>query len=87
MAEVGVDKFKGDLLGDEPKQRFAEIVEKAIAAVTELDDLEKTVHLSFGDFSAREYLWQANLFRGRRQYNDGNERDTFTRDARSKFRN
>jgi uncharacterized protein (TIGR03086 family) len=68
MAEAGVDKFKGDLLGDQPKQRFAEIVETAIAAVTELADLEKTVHLSFGDFSAREYLWQANLFRGLRAH-------------------
>jgi uncharacterized protein (TIGR03086 family) len=68
MAEAGVENFKGDLLGDEPKVRFAEIVEKACAAATELDDLERTVHTSFGDYSAREYLWQANLFRGLRAY-------------------
>ena len=68
MADAGVEKFKGDLLGDEPKLRFAEIVDKACAAVTTLDDLDRTVHLSFGDFSAREYLWQANLFRGLRAH-------------------
>jgi uncharacterized protein (TIGR03086 family) len=68
MAEAGVENFKGDLLGDEPKVRFAEIVEKACAAAKELDDLERTVHLSFGDFSARAYLWQANMFRGLRAH-------------------
>ena len=66
MAEAGVDKVKGDLLGTEPKPRFAEIVNKACAAVRQLDDLDRTVHLSFGDFPARGYLWQANLFRGLR---------------------
>ncbi|MFI5282510.1 MAG: TIGR03086 family protein [Candidatus Dormibacterales bacterium] len=64
MAEVGVDRFKGDLLGDEPKLRFAEIVDKACAAAKALDDLERTVHCSFGDFPARGYLWQTNMFRG-----------------------
>jgi uncharacterized protein (TIGR03086 family) len=68
MAEAGVDKFKGDLLGDEPRLRFAEIVDRACAAVTRLDDLDQAVHLSFGDFAAREYLWQANLFRGLRAH-------------------
>jgi hypothetical protein len=68
MAEAGVDKFKGDLLGLEPKLRFAEIVDKACGAVTRLDGLDRIVHLSFGDFQAREYLWQANLFRGMRAH-------------------
>src|SRR2546430_11748000 len=66
MAEAGVDKFKGDLLGEQPKLRFAEIVAKACAAVTGLDDLDRTVHLSFGEFPARGYLWQTNMFRGLR---------------------
>jgi uncharacterized protein (TIGR03086 family) len=68
MAEAGLDKFKGDLLGDEPKRRFAEIVEKACAAATELDDLDRTVHCSFGDFPARGYFWQTNMFRGLRAH-------------------
>ena len=66
MDEVGSDKFKGDLLGDDPKGRFAEIVDKACTAAQELDDLDRVVHLSFGDFTAREYLWQINMFRGLR---------------------
>jgi uncharacterized protein (TIGR03086 family) len=68
MAEAGLDKFKGDLLGDEPKRRFAEIVEKACAAATKLDDLDRTVHCSFGDFPARGYFWQTNMFRGLRAH-------------------
>ena len=66
MAEAGVDKFKGDLLGQQPKLRFAEIVARACTAATELDDLGRTVHCSFGDFPARAYLWQTNMFRGLR---------------------
>ncbi len=68
MDEVGRDAFRGDLLGDDPKRRFAELVERACAAVQALDDLDRTVHTSFGDFAAREYLWQANYFRGLRAH-------------------
>jgi uncharacterized protein (TIGR03086 family) len=68
MAEAGIDNFKGDLLGDEPKLKFAEIVEKACEAAAGLDDLERTVHCSFGDFPARAYLWQTNMFRGLRAH-------------------
>ena len=68
MAEAGIDNFKGDLLGDQPKLRFAEIVEKACAAARGLDDLDRTVHCSFGDFPARGYLWQINMFRGLRAH-------------------
>jgi hypothetical protein len=68
MAEAGLDNFKGDLLGEKPKLRFAEIVEKACAAVMELDDLGRVVHCSFGDFPARGYLWQTNMFRGLRAH-------------------
>jgi uncharacterized protein (TIGR03086 family) len=68
MDEAGRDNFKGDVLGDDPKGNFAAIVEKAVAAAKSLDDLERTVHCSFGDFTAREYLWQANMFRGTRAH-------------------
>jgi len=66
MDEVGPQKFKGDLLGEDPKGSFAAIVQKACAAATGLDDLDQTVHCSFGEFTAREYFWQITSFRGLR---------------------
>jgi hypothetical protein len=67
MQEVGEDKWKDqDLLGADPKASFAAIVDKAVAAARDLRDLNRTVHTSFGDFTAQEYLWQANSFRGLR---------------------
>lgn len=70
MDEVGKDAFKGDLLGDAPKQQFADIVAKACAAAKPMSDadLDTTVHCSFGDFSAREYLWQITAFRALRAH-------------------
>jgi hypothetical protein len=66
--EAGRDKFDGDLLGADPKSSFAAIVEAACAAAAELDDPDRIVHCSFGDFSAREYFWQINGFRGLRAH-------------------
>lgn len=66
--EIGKTKFEGDLLGTDPKTAFAAIVEKACDAATEMDDLDRTVHCSFGDFPAREYFWQINMFRGLRAW-------------------
>ena len=68
MAEVGVEAFKGDLLGDQPKRNFARLVDEACSAATAVDDLDRTVHCSFGDFPARGYLWQTNMFRGLRAH-------------------
>jgi hypothetical protein len=66
MDEVGRDKFKGDLLGSDPRTKFAAIVEKACVAAREVTDYDRIVHTSFGDFSTREYFWQINMFRGLR---------------------
>ena len=68
MDEAGRDKFDGDLLGSDPKASFAAIVDTACAAAAQLDDLDRVVHCSFGDFSAREYFWQINGFRGLRAH-------------------
>ena len=65
--EVG-DKFAGDLLGDHPKLNFASIVETAVLAVRAFDDPDRTVHLSYGDWPAREYLKHITSFRGLRTY-------------------
>jgi uncharacterized protein (TIGR03086 family) len=68
MDEAGRDRFDGDILGADPKAGFAAIVDTACAAAMELDDPERTVHCSFGDFTAQEYLWQINSFRGLRAH-------------------
>lgn len=64
MAEVGEDAHRGDLLGADPAAPFAALGERANHAALGLTDLDATVHCSFGDFAAREFLWQAIFFRG-----------------------
>lgn len=68
MEESGKTQFDGDLLGDDPKGNFAAIADKACDAASQLDDLDRIVHLSFGDYTAREYLWQVTSFRGLRAH-------------------
>ena len=57
IAEVG-DRFDGDQLGDDPGAAWAAAASAAIAAVTEDGALHRTVHVSFGDISGREYVSQ-----------------------------
>jgi uncharacterized protein (TIGR03086 family) len=56
IEEVG-DRFGGDLLGDDPVDAWDRSAEEAVEAVGRAD-LDATVHLSFGDVPASEYLWQ-----------------------------
>lgn len=67
MAEVG-DAFDGDLLGDDPRASFHAVVGRATAAARQLEDPDRVVHLSYGDFPAREYLKHVISFRGFRVY-------------------
>ena len=67
IEEVG-DKYDGDLLGDHPKLSFAALAETAVLAVRAFDDLDRTVHLWYGDYPAREYLKHITSFRGLRVY-------------------
>jgi len=71
MQEAGAENHKGDLLGPDPKVSFARIVERACAAADGFTDFDRTVHCSFGDFRAREYLWQINSFRALRSVDIG----------------
>lgn len=68
MQEAGEDNFRGDLLGEDPRSAFSTIVERACAAALACDDLDRTVHCSFGDFPARHYFWQINQFRALRAH-------------------
>jgi uncharacterized protein (TIGR03086 family) len=56
VEEVG-DRFDGDLLGADPVATHDEAAATALAAVQAVD-VERIVHLSFGDRPAREYLTQ-----------------------------
>jgi uncharacterized protein (TIGR03086 family) len=56
IEEVG-GRLDGDLLGDDPVGAWDTSAEEALAAAADAD-LDATVHLSFGDVSASEYLWQ-----------------------------
>jgi len=67
IEEVGTT-WDGDLLGDHPKLNFASIVETAVLAVRAFNDLDRTVHLSYGDYPARQYLTHITSFRGLRVY-------------------
>lgn len=57
VAEVG-DALSGDLLGASPKESAEDAAKAAVAAFSEPGALDRTVHLSFGDFNAAEYAWQ-----------------------------
>ncbi len=57
IAEVG-DRFDGDLLGDDPVARWDEAAGEALVAVGGDGAMERTVHLSFGDFPGRLYAMQ-----------------------------
>ena len=57
IAEVG-DRYEGDLLGDDPKGAWQDSRQACAAAFAPDDVLDRTVHLSFGDFPGSEYLGQ-----------------------------
>ena len=57
IAEVG-DALDGDLLGEEPSVAARAAAEEAMAAVDVRLPEGGTVHLSYGEESIGEYLWQ-----------------------------
>jgi uncharacterized protein (TIGR03086 family) len=57
IAEVG-NALDGDLLGDDASMAAGDAAREATAAVTAPGALERTVHLSFGDTPAEEYIRQ-----------------------------
>lgn len=57
IAEVGA-QFDGDLLGDDPVGAWDDAAPAALAAVDNPAAMDRTVHLSFGDFPGSEYAMQ-----------------------------
>lgn len=65
LAEVG---RAHDHVKTDPGCDYQAYSDAAIAAAESLDDPDKLVHLSYGDFPAREYLKHITSFRGFRAY-------------------
>lgn len=57
IQEVG-EVFEGDLLGEDPKTAWDSALRDAVSAVSEDGVLDRTVHLSFGDFPGSAYISQ-----------------------------
>ncbi len=57
LEEVG-DRFEGDLLGDNPKAAWEAAARGAVGALPDGFDLSRTVHVSFGQIAAAEYVGQ-----------------------------
>ena len=56
LQEVG-DRFDGDVLGDDPVGAWDEAALEAAEAVAGVD-LDRTVHLSYGDVAASSYVFE-----------------------------
>ncbi len=67
IEQVG-SKYDGDLLGKDPIKRFKAICAETQMIVNVFNELDGTVHLSYGDFPAREYFKHITSFRGFRAY-------------------
>lgn len=55
IAEVG-DSLNGDLLGDDPKAAWSRAMSESAAVVDEPGAMQRTVHLSYGDRPAEDYV-------------------------------
>jgi uncharacterized protein (TIGR03086 family) len=58
------DEFKDDLLKDDPQVNYAKYSDAANDATRNLDDPERIVHISYGDFPAYQYLSDITIQRG-----------------------
>jgi uncharacterized protein (TIGR03086 family) len=57
LDQVG-GRFDGDQLGDDPEAAWVEAARTSVAAVGEEGALGRTVHVSFGDISGKDYVSQ-----------------------------
>ncbi|HEU4912248.1 MAG TPA: TIGR03086 family metal-binding protein [Actinomycetes bacterium] len=60
VADAG-DRFAGDPLGDDPKAAWRSASEQARAAFAADGALDHTVSLSYGETSARDYIWEMTV--------------------------
>jgi uncharacterized protein (TIGR03086 family) len=57
LEEVG-DRFDGDLLGEDPKAAWEAAARAAVVALPDDFDFSRSVHVSFGQIPAAEYVGQ-----------------------------
>jgi hypothetical protein len=62
IEEVG-DTYAGDLLGDDPIAAYDRVNEAATAAAEATTDLDAVAHLTYGDFTVREYFVHIAIYR------------------------
>ncbi|HUR17555.1 MAG TPA: TIGR03086 family metal-binding protein [Acidimicrobiales bacterium] len=60
IEQVG-DRLEGDQLGQDPKHVWQQAAADSLVAVAQPDVLAATVHVSFGDISAEEYVTQLTV--------------------------
>jgi uncharacterized protein (TIGR03086 family) len=65
--EVG-DKYESLRSADDVRKNYDEYSQRANEAVRNCSDLDRIVHLSYGDFPAREYIQHIISFRAFRSY-------------------
>lgn len=67
IEEVGA-AHDGDLLGDDPAASYARLAATTDDVVRALPDPDRAVHLTYGEWPAREYLTHITFFRAIRVY-------------------
>src|SRR4051794_26720382 len=67
IEEVG-DVYDGLKQNNDMIAEYDKYNQRAIEAVKDFDDLERIVHLSYGDFTAKQYLQHITSFRAVRAY-------------------
>jgi uncharacterized protein (TIGR03086 family) len=60
VADAG-DRFSGDPLGSDAKAAWHQAADAALEAVTAEGALDRTVSVSAGEMSARDYLWEMTV--------------------------
>src|SRR5215210_3396819 len=60
VADAG-DRFAGDPLGDDPKGAWSAASAAALDAFSADGGLDRPVRLSYGEVSARDYIWEMTV--------------------------
>lgn len=62
IEEAGTE-YDGDLLGEDPRRAYDALNDRATAAVEAVTDVDRVVHMSYGDYPLGEYLEHISTYR------------------------